>query len=180
MLQEREFELINIIGAELASNQRDLSRHMDLSLGSMNMLLRRLVAKGYIRVEQLNKRKVRYLLTPKGFSEKMRKSVNYTIKTLQSIGFIKERLRTILEDLYHDGARQFLIAGRSDLAILIEVVLKETKWRGIRVRYVTEIPLAAAEEVLLICQEQDPGVSRFKGKVVSVIHELSREYLAIS
>jgi len=47
-LDEREFELINIVGAELSSNQRDLSRHMDLSLGMTNILIRRLISKGYI------------------------------------------------------------------------------------------------------------------------------------
>ena len=53
-LNEREFELINIVGANLAANQRDLSRYMDLSLGMTNMIIRRLIAKGYIRIRQLN------------------------------------------------------------------------------------------------------------------------------
>ena len=39
VLDEREFELINIIGAEIGANQRRLSRLMDLSLGMTNMLL---------------------------------------------------------------------------------------------------------------------------------------------
>ena len=67
-LNEREFELVNIIGAQISSNQRELSRHSNLSLGTTNMLLQRLIAKGYIRIRQLNKKKVEYLLTPKGFS----------------------------------------------------------------------------------------------------------------
>ena len=68
-LNEREFELINIIGKRLGSNQRDLSQQMNLSLGQTNMLIRRLASKGFIRISQLNKRKVQYLLTPKGISE---------------------------------------------------------------------------------------------------------------
>ena len=70
-LSEREFELVNIVGTKIATNQRDLSRHMDLSLGMTNMLVRRLISKGYIRIKPLNKRKVKYILTPKGFSEKI-------------------------------------------------------------------------------------------------------------
>jgi DNA-binding MarR family transcriptional regulator len=95
MMDEREFELVNIIGAKLGSNQRDLSRHMELSLGMVNMLLRRLNSKGYIRINQLNKNKVEYILTSKGFSEKMRKSVKYTMKTISSIGLIKARLKEV-------------------------------------------------------------------------------------
>ncbi|MDE2028516.1 MAG: winged helix-turn-helix transcriptional regulator, partial [Candidatus Omnitrophica bacterium] len=85
-LDEREFELVNIVGAQLAANQREISRQMNLSLGMTNMLLRRLISKGYIRIKQLNKKKTEYLLTPKGFSEKLRKSVKYTLKTINSIG----------------------------------------------------------------------------------------------
>ena len=96
-LDEREFELINIIGAQIATNQRDLSHHMDLSLGMINMLIRRLITKGYIRTKQLNQKKVEYLLTPKGFSEKTRKSIKYTIKTLNSITAIKDSMRTWLD-----------------------------------------------------------------------------------
>ena len=125
ILDEREFELINIVGAEIGANQRRLSRLMDLSLGMTNMLIRRLIAKGFIRIEQLNKRKVQYLLTTQGFAEKMRKSVNYTLKTINSIGLIKTRVQAILLDLHKDGTRDFFIVGKSDLSMLIEMVAKE-------------------------------------------------------
>ena len=48
---------------------------MNISLGMTN-LLSRLVAKGYIRIRQLNKKKTEYILTPKGFTEKYHKSVH--------------------------------------------------------------------------------------------------------
>ncbi len=107
LLNEREFELVNIVGAQLAQNQRDLSKQMNMSLGMTNMLLRRLISKGYIRIQQLNSRKVQYLLTPKGFTEKMRKSVKYTLKTINSISLIKIRLRDIISNLYAQGQREF-------------------------------------------------------------------------
>ena len=106
-MDEREFELINILGKQLGSNQRDLSRQMDLSLGMVNMLIRRLISKGYIRMDRLNKRNVRYILTPKGISEKMRKSVKYTLNTINSIGLIKDNLRELLVNLYKKGHRTF-------------------------------------------------------------------------
>src|SRR3989338_481831 len=112
VLSEREFELINILGADLGSNQRDLSRQMDLSLGMTNMLIRRLVANGYIRISQLNKRKVKYILTPKGFSEKMGKSIAYTLKTIRSISLIREKLAVTLNKLYDEGERVFFLLGQ--------------------------------------------------------------------
>ena len=108
-MDEREFELINIIGAQLVPNQRDISRQMDLSLGMTNMLIHRLLTKGYIRIKQLNKKKVEYILTPKGFAEKMQKSINYTLKTINSIGLIKRTLADVLIKASEEGARKFYV-----------------------------------------------------------------------
>ena len=173
-LNEREFELINIIGADLGSSQRDLSRQMDLSLGMTNMLIRRLISKGYIRITQLNKRKVKYLLTPKGFSEKMRKSVKYTLKTIDSIGLIKDRIKRVVEKLYAQGERNFFVLGKSDFALLIEIVFKDLKLKDYTITYIDEVPQEKNEGVLLICKE-NVAVDTLEIKAFDLIHELSKD-----
>ncbi len=175
VLDEREFELINIVGAEIGANQRRLSRLMDLSLGMTNMLIRRLISKGLIRIEQLNKRKVQYLLTPQGFAEKMRKSVNYTLKTINSIGLIKARVQAILLDLHKDGTRDFFIVGKSDLSILIEMVAKEVPLKDCSFCILDEIPLSAIQGTLLICKENVPEDNLFLHNHVDLIRELAKK-----
>ena len=175
VLDEREFELINIVGAEIGANQRRLSRLMDLSLGMTNMLIRRLIAKGFIRIEQLNKRKVQYLLTPQGFAEKMRKSVNYTLKTINSIGLIKARVQAILLDLHKDGTRDFFIVGKSDLSILIEMVAKEVPLQDCSFCILDEIPQVSVKGTLLICKENVPEDNLFLHNHVDLIRELAKK-----
>ena len=175
VLDEREFELINIVGAEIGANQRRLSRLMDLSLGMTNMLIRRLIAKGFIRIEQLNKRKVQYLLTPQGFAEKMRKSVNYTLKTINSIGLIKARVQAILLDLHKDGTRDFFIVGKSDLSILIEMVAKEVPLQDCSFCMLDEIPQVSVKGTLLICKENVPEDNLFLHNHVDLIRELAKK-----
>ena len=172
-LNEREFELVNIVGAKLGANQRDLSRHMNLSLGMTNMLLRRLVTKGYIRIKQLDRRKVEYLLTPKGFSEKMRKSVKYTLKTISSIGLIKKNLLSILKDLYADGVRKFYVLGASDLSGLIEMAIRENFRKDGILVHVSAISSEMKDGVILICREDVQVPAGFK--VVNMIEELARD-----
>jgi len=174
-LNEREFELINIIGAELGANQRDLSRHLNLSLGMTNILIRRLIAKGYIRIRQLNKRKVEYILTPEGFSEKMRKSVKYTLKTIRSISLIKERLKEILAGLVNQGVCRFLVLGSSDLTSLIEVILKENYDHTCEVRYIAELPRERVDGFILICQEDVSCDTLNKDNCINVLEEIARK-----
>ncbi len=180
-LNEREFELINIVGAKLGSNQRDLSRQLDLSLGLVNMTLRRLISKGYIRINQLNKKKVEYILTPKGFSEKMRKSVRYTIKTICSIGLIKKRLTAALKDLVEQGERTFIILGESDFAVLVEIVLKDLSKDKFVIKHTNEMPSDNEDGYLLICKEMKrPNGKISRSKTVYLAEELAKDASILS
>lgn len=46
--------------------QRSLSRELGVALGLTNLLIRRLVAKGYVRISRLRPKHVQYLLTAEG------------------------------------------------------------------------------------------------------------------
>src|SRR3989338_7549905 len=173
-LDEREFELINVVGMRLSSNQRELSKHMDLSLGMTNMLIGRLIAKGYIRIEQLNKKKVEYLLTPKGFSEKMRKSVKYTLKTINSIGLIKNRLREIILELQKQGKKEFYIVGDSDLAVIVDMTIREIFAADCKITHIPDPTQAQKEGLILICKEGFDHYPSATGGHMNLILELAK------
>lgn len=172
-LDEREFELVNIIGAALAKNQRDLSKQMNMSLGMTNMLLRRLVTKGYIRITQLNKRKVQYLLTPKGFSEKMRKSVKYTIKTIDSIGRIKKGLADLINQPALLSNRLWCILGGDDLGGLIEYMVKEQHLSAIKIKRITDIEEAPQDALILNCKEKSISRQVDGRSIINVVEWLA-------
>jgi predicted transcriptional regulator len=178
-LNEHEFELVNIIGGQLAANQRDLSRQINLSLGMTNMVIRRLVTKGYIRIKQLNRRKVEYILTPKGFAEKMRKSVKYTLKTIHSIGLIKNDLLNILRPLHGAGARKFYILGESDLVALIETVLKENYLNDYALIQIKDRSKASHDGILLLCTEEANGAGLDGQTEINVLESLASQVQGI-
>lgn len=173
-LNEREFELINIIGAQLGANQRDLSKKLDISLGMTNLLVRRLVAKGYIRLRQLNKKKTEYILTPKGFTEKYLKSVHYTLKTIRSIGLIRNQLNIIIQRLYDQGQRVFFILGTSDLAELVAMSLRQPQWAGVQFSWVEDIS-DHPEGIFIICRENMAIPPSSAGRCVDLIKELASQ-----
>ena len=178
-MDEREFELINIIGGEIGANQRDLSRQMNLSLGMTNMLVRRLLTKGYIRIRQLNKKKMEYILTPKGFMEKTRKSVNYTLKTINSIGLLKQSIAALLRTAYDQGARKFYLLGGSDLSGLVDMAARENFGSDCEVVHAQELSLSMDDGVVLICRE-DVSLDGFESlKMVNVVEELAKDYTLV-
>ncbi len=174
MLEEREFELINIIRDRIHCNQRKISQHLDLSLGMTNMLIRRLVSKGYIRIRQLNKKKVEYLLTPKGFAEKMRKSLKYTLKTIDSISLIKSKIKILISQLYEEGERAFYLVGKSDLVALVEAVIQEQNLTDCQYQRIQDLTEDLREGVVLICTEKFDH-KFLNQKSVNLIQELAKD-----
>ena len=67
MVNEKELKIIDEIARENSLTQRDLSRRTSLSLGAVNLIIKRLIRQGLVKTKNLNPKKVEYLLTPKGF-----------------------------------------------------------------------------------------------------------------
>ena len=174
-LDEREFELVNIVGAELGANQRDISRSMNLSLGMVNILIQRLISKGIIRISQLDSRKVQYIVTPKGFSEKMRKSVKYTLKTINSLELIKNKIHEIVVPLYHAGERNFIILGKSDFARLTEIIFKDLGFNDCHINYWQELPQHGLQGTVLICKENINEFEHNGNRIINLIEELAKD-----
>jgi DNA-binding MarR family transcriptional regulator len=176
VLNIKETELINIIGAEFATSQRDFSRHLNISLGATNMLLRRLIEQGYIRIHQGTKRKIEYTLTPKGLSERLEKSRHYTLQTIQSIKRFKETIRVIVRSFYIVGERSFWACGDEDVSSLVEAVFKEEEFKGCRFRFLSDGQREELEDgVLFNCRPQTDPPGWMAGKRVNLIETLARE-----
>lgn len=173
-LDEREFELINIIGKKLATNQRDLSRHMSLSLGQTNMLIRRLVSKGYIRVSRLSQRRVAYLLTPKGIGEKMRQSVKYTMNTIRSFSLIKSRIKNLFFRLHEEGHREFCVVGQPDLVSIVRQAFTDANLDQARLSVLSSMPEKEVTGLLLVGFVVFDPKSYPSGRSIHLLEELAK------
>jgi EPS-associated MarR family transcriptional regulator len=74
---EETLSVIKEIETNPATTQRAVSKKLGMSLGKTNYLLKELIAKGLIKGGSFSANpgklnKINYLLTPKGFDEKMR------------------------------------------------------------------------------------------------------------
>jgi DNA-binding PadR family transcriptional regulator len=98
-----------------------------------NPIIKRFVGKGYLKVKQLNRRKIQYILTPKGFAEKARKSYRFTLKTIGIISSMKQKIQAIIEKEYVNGCREFVVCGDGEVASLIELAIRETQKTDIKI-----------------------------------------------
>jgi DNA-binding MarR family transcriptional regulator len=120
-ITEKEFAIITEIHKNHLPDQRTLAHRTGISLGLTNVIVKRLIAKGYVKAKQLNKKKIQYLLTPKGFSEKVNKSYNFALKVVDNFKIIKEKLQELILEEQTKGAVEFIIFGNSEICDIVEM-----------------------------------------------------------
>ncbi len=121
----RELEILEKIENDGHLTQRDLSREVGIALGLVNHLLKKMVKKGWIKIKNIDAKRIRYLVTPEGAREKtslLYKRVESTIHFyLEAKKLIKEKV----DQLKNDGVKSVSIYGINHIAEVLFIVLKE-------------------------------------------------------
>jgi DNA-binding MarR family transcriptional regulator len=109
-------DLLESIGRDGAQTQRRLAQELGIALGLVNAYLKRCIGKGFIKVRQAPARRYAYYLTPTGFAEKSRLTMNYLS---YSMGFFR-LARKDCGELFGEARRRrfarLALVGKSDLA----------------------------------------------------------------
>ena len=91
-----ELEILRSVDEENRITQRELAKRTGLSLGAVNVLIKRLIHKGLIKIEHINSRTIKYILTPKGLMEKARLTYQYIVQSYNYISNIEIKLEQIM------------------------------------------------------------------------------------
>jgi len=123
-VDEKELKVIEELSRSRNLTQRELSGRVKLSLGTVNLILKRLATRGFVKTKGLTAKKIEYALTPKGLSELAKKSYSYIQKTVNLVKVVKGEIAKIVLEEYNSGQRKFAVLGDDDLADIIELALK--------------------------------------------------------
>jgi DNA-binding MarR family transcriptional regulator len=105
--------------------QRELAEKLDISLGLVNLYLKRLVQKSYFKVKTYPKHRVGYLLTPNGIKEKARLAGEYIQYSMWFYSQTRSRLKRVLQDQAAQGVRTIVFYGANEIAEIAYLTLKE-------------------------------------------------------
>jgi len=98
-MNEAQFRTLRELSEEKEISQRDLSKKIGLSLGSVNFILKELIKKGFVKAQRFknsnNKAAYIYILTPKGIQEKVELTQYYLQLKLEEY----QRLEKEIEQL---------------------------------------------------------------------------------
>jgi len=124
-LDIRELAILEKLENNGHLTQRDLSKEVGIALGLVNHLLKKMVKKGWIKIKNIDAKKIRYLITPEGAMEKS--SLLYK-RVESTIHFYLDAKRVIKEKVEHlkgDGVKSVSIYGINHISEVLFIVLKE-------------------------------------------------------
>lgn len=131
-------EILNVLEQDPTVSQRSLASRVGIALGLANLLLKRLVVNGWVRMVRVRPNRVRYFLTPAGIAEKARMSRNYLQYSVRFYGEARDRIRDRFATLSaewppdnsddHRGPspKRIVFFGTSEVAEIGYICLQET------------------------------------------------------
>ena len=129
---EYDRKVLQAIASGQRITQRSLSSDLGVALGLTNLLIRRLVAKGYVKVAGMGTRHIRYLMTAAGWealAHATRQSLENTVHLYtQTREQIRGSLSAISErcDMDAAGQKRVVFYGAGDVAEIAYVSLQST------------------------------------------------------
>jgi len=166
-----ELEILRNVEEKNTITQRELAKRTGLSLGSVNVLLKRLIHKGFVKIEHINAKTLRYILTPKGLMEKARLTYKYIVISYNYISGIEEKIESIVEG--ENGSKKLILYGEKDE--LYEIISSKLKLMNKSFRFIDDIDKLKQynnEEYVIVAWNPD-YIEGEKVEGISVINILS-------
>jgi DNA-binding MarR family transcriptional regulator len=107
--------LLTSVEVDGARSQRRIAAELGVALGLVNAYLKRSIKKGLVKAGQAPARRYAYYLTPQGFSEKSRLTIEYLSSSFSLFRKAKEDYGKVFDRAHMLGLGRIVLAGKSDL-----------------------------------------------------------------
>jgi DNA-binding MarR family transcriptional regulator len=100
---EHDLRILEALEENPELTQAGLAAQLGVAVGSVNWYLKRLIRKGYIKVTHLQRRRLKYLVTPKGLARKGHLTLEYMKASLRVYRELRQAARETVEQLRRGG-----------------------------------------------------------------------------
>jgi len=121
---DKEYIVLNEIDKNSNITQRELSKMIQCSLGSINILLSKMANEGLIKIKRMPMNRIFYMLTPKGIVEKLQKTSNYIKCNYNYIIDTQVKIRMILESLVVKHGEIVVLLEEDEISELVKLSIE--------------------------------------------------------
>jgi DNA-binding MarR family transcriptional regulator len=159
----RERILLEQIENDPDITQASLATQLGVAVGTVNWHLKRMIAKGYVKVKRAERRKLRYIITPEGISFRAHLTIDYIEQSFVLYRNIRKRVRELLAEVKQ--------AGYDHVCIEMEAAINDPKLSSQTNDIADVCRLTCLEQGVKISQELSFPILMVRGVKVSLYME---------
>ncbi len=149
----RDLVILEKIEQDPDATQASLAAQLGVAVGTINWHLKRLVAKGYVKVRRVERRKLRYIITPEGLALRARLTLDYIQNSFHLYRLVRSRMLQTLAEVRKMGFSAVRLNGDGDVADVCRLTCLE---QGIAIVDDPTVPLLVIQDLkILIRHEED-------------------------
>jgi len=119
--------LLESVERDGAQSQRRLATELGIALGLVNAYIKRCINKGLLKVRHAPAGRYAYYLTPHGFAEKSRLTLEFLSSSFSFFRQARGDCARIFETVHGRGFNRVVLAGRSDLTEIATICALESE-----------------------------------------------------
>jgi DNA-binding MarR family transcriptional regulator len=100
---ERELRILEALERNPETTQANLAAQLGVAVGSVNWHLKRLIRKGYVKVTKMERRRLKYFVTPQGLAVKAHLTSQYMEASLRIYRELRQAAKETLAQVRSAG-----------------------------------------------------------------------------
>lgn len=142
---EHHLRLLEAIDQNPEVTQADLAVQLGVAVGTVNWYLKRLISKGYVRIRKMQRRRLLYLITPRGIAEKSRLGILYVQASLHFYRETRAQAIQLLNQARDAGYVEVGVEGNGDLVEICRLTCLEQGLQMVRSLNGNSLPVLRAD-----------------------------------
>jgi DNA-binding MarR family transcriptional regulator len=133
----RDLVILERIEQNPDATQASLAGQLGVAVGTINWHIKRLVSKGYVKVRRVERRKLRYIITPEGLALRAMLTVDYIQTSFEMYRLVRQRMLHAIAEVRSAGYEQVGLRGEGDVADVCRLTCLE---QGVQVVNADTVP----------------------------------------
>jgi DNA-binding MarR family transcriptional regulator len=129
---QRELQILEQIETNPDVTQADLAEELGVAVGTVNFALQRLIKRGYVHAKQLQRRRLKYIITPAGIALRSKLAIDSLQYSMRLYRETREQAKRLLAEVRRQGYRQVSIQGDGDIADVARLTCLEMGIEAVR------------------------------------------------
>src|SRR5574340_1256598 len=121
----RDLIILEHIEKDPDATQATLASQLGVAVGTVNWHLKRLIAKGYVKVRRAERRKLRYIITAEGLALRARLTIDYISNSFNLYRLVRGRMLDVIQEARDKGYAAVRLEGDGDVAEVCRLTCME-------------------------------------------------------